>query len=52
MELKYFDTVADCGYADDILERYDEICEGLKEKSMQYKVLATRNVDIALELLD
>ena len=40
-----------CAYADQIFANRKEICEHLEEKSNQYKVLANKNVEMALELL-
>jgi len=40
-----------CDFADRIFENREEICLNLSEKSRQYKTLANKNVDMALDLL-
>jgi polysaccharide pyruvyl transferase WcaK-like protein len=39
-------------YVDEILERYDEITDGIKKKSEELSVLARKNTEMAIELLN
>jgi len=40
-----------CKFTDELIKNQDEICDGLKEKSMQYEILANKNVEMAIELI-
>lgn len=51
MKVEQVNTEKLCSLADEIMEKRDEICEQLSEKSRQYNVLAEKNIDMAIELL-
>ncbi len=52
VNIENIDTKALCSYADAIMENKQDICNSLAEKSQQYKALASKNAQMAIDLLN
>lgn len=51
MVVEKIDVEKLCSYADNIFADYDQICRTLSEKSCQFRELANKDVEMAIELL-
>lgn len=51
MNVKEIDTDKLLSFADEIFESRDAICQKLAEKSAQYKLLANKNAEMAIDLI-
>lgn len=51
MKVENIDTEKLISFADDIMKNYDELRQGLCEKSSRYKALAEKNTEMAIDLL-